>query len=291
MDRKSLPDFMIVGAPKCATTSIHSYLEGHVDVSMSNPKELNFFSSKKIESVGCYYSDFKVTSLQEYSKIFLNMDDCKLKGEASVSYFTYPEVSRDIKKAIPDCKIIIVLRDPLQRTLSHYLMDRKLGFANRPILDFLKEFEVGNFDIRYYNQYIQNSMYYEGVKSYIDSFGVDNVLVLNQEEIKENIFSVLTKLANFLSIKNDWNNVNLASVNTYKMPRSKMLGYLYSLRTTRKILVKLVPRRILDSILNVIMTSKEKPGLSKEEEILLRSLLHADTEKFKNLMGKEYSKW
>ena len=125
-----LPNFIIVGAPKAGTTSLYHYLSEHPQVFMSDPKEVNFFSKEEIEAQGLYYQDFKAKDLNSYEKLFNEGIGKKAVGEGSVSYLFYPDTPAKIKASIPEVKIIILLRNPVERGYSHYLMDYRMGLTD-----------------------------------------------------------------------------------------------------------------------------------------------------------------
>ena len=116
----------IVGAPKAGTSSLHFYLNQHPEICMSSVKEPNFFSAKEVENL--YYNSQIVSSTKDYNSLFES--DVKIKGESSVSYLYYKEVAKRIYEYNAKAKIIIMLRKPVDRLFSHYLMDKRLGLCS-----------------------------------------------------------------------------------------------------------------------------------------------------------------
>ena len=118
----SLPTFLILGAQKCGTTSLHSLLAQHPEICMSEPKETNFFN---------IHFD---RGLEYYRETFFNSwKGHKAVGEASPSYFFLPYVPERIAAALPGVKMMVILRDPVKRAFSHWWMkttfgDESLGF-------------------------------------------------------------------------------------------------------------------------------------------------------------------
>src|SRR6188508_1581564 len=137
MEQK-LPNFFIVGAPKAGTTSLYYYLKRHPEVFMSPIKEPNFFAYEETIKQNLYHKEKGVGTLEEYKDLFAEANGRhKAIGEASVSYLFYPPVPERIKQMVPDAKIIISLRNPVDRALSHYYMEYKLGYVNVPLEDIL----------------------------------------------------------------------------------------------------------------------------------------------------------
>jgi len=115
------PEFMLIGAAKCGTTSFSSYLPLHPQVAPCVPKEPNFWS-------------WKLSDRREYQQLFVNTQPLvtplasqKIGGEYSTSYLLHPLAPRRIRARLPDIKIIVLLRDPVERAYSHYVMARRNG--------------------------------------------------------------------------------------------------------------------------------------------------------------------
>lgn len=124
-----LPNFIIIGAMKCGTTSLHFYLNQHPQIFMSQKKELNFFSR---------YWDFGV---DWYSSKFPNKENM-ICGEASPSYSKFqvwPNVPQRIHAIIPHAKIIYLVRNPIERIRSQYVHFYSSDKENRSLELAIKE--------------------------------------------------------------------------------------------------------------------------------------------------------
>jgi len=166
-NEKIWPNFFIVGAQKAGTTTLYEYLKMTNGVYIPSVKEARFFhdnSKKKFEIPRV------ITDEVKYLKLFSGVKDEKAIGEASPSYLHDPESAELIHDKVPNAKIIIMLRDPVQRAFSQYLMRKTNGKEKRSfhqvIENYIKVYESGgnNFDkIIYAKQYTDN------VKKYIDT--------------------------------------------------------------------------------------------------------------------------
>lgn len=108
-----LPDFVIVGAPKCGTTTLYQYLLRHSDIFMSTPKEMSFFSKPEVFARGFTW----------YTALFDPARDDQLCGEASTTYARWPThqgTAERLKAAIPDARLIYLVRNPVDRVYSFY---------------------------------------------------------------------------------------------------------------------------------------------------------------------------
>ena len=183
----SFPNFIIAGFPKCGTTSLHHYLSEHPQIYMPKQKELHFFThkilSKQLGGKGDKITkQMHVNSLDNYKNFFPDSNKYKAIGEASPSYINYPEVYNKIKTQLSSPKIIVLVRDPINRAYSNYLHLKREG---RELLSFQDalENEQTRKKLKYSDfwYYKFNSLYYEKIKHLKSVF--DNVLVLTQEEL------------------------------------------------------------------------------------------------------------
>ena len=106
-----LPNLIVIGAAKCGTTSLHEYLDLHPEVAMSREKELDFFVEEKHWGRG----------VEWYAAQF---EDAPVRGESSPSYTAYPRyrgVPERIRRVVPDAKLVYLVRDPVERIVSHFV--------------------------------------------------------------------------------------------------------------------------------------------------------------------------
>jgi hypothetical protein len=109
-----LPDFIIIGAAKSGTTSLWDYLNRHPDIFMSRPKEPCFFDEDVAWSRG----------IDWYRTLFAKAQEHQVCGEASTNYSRWPQVTgvpRRIHAVLPNVKLIYLMRNPVDRTFSHYV--------------------------------------------------------------------------------------------------------------------------------------------------------------------------
>ena len=199
------PNFIIAGFPKCGTTSLFHYLKQHPDIFMPNQKELHFFTQAQIFKLNKGPKDkvvkqSHIKSEKEYLELFKSVKDEVAVGDASPSYINYPENFGMIKQYLNDPKVIVIVRDPIDRAYSNYLhLKREL----RETMDFFSALknednrrEESYSDFWYYRF---NSTYYKKILMAKKTFS--NVLVLTTEEFKRNPEITLKKVYSFLGVK------------------------------------------------------------------------------------------
>ena len=167
----NIPHFIVLGGHKCGTTSLHSYLKQHPDICMPTVKGADFFS--RFENSQLF------TSLNDYIALYDRQEvaGSKISGEVS-SVYLYSEKARNlIKQYLHDAKLIIILRNPTDRSLSNFLQTPEF-LANgsseslQEILSNQKILELG--------------YYYKFVKKYFDEFPKNNIKVFLFESVIKN---------------------------------------------------------------------------------------------------------
>jgi hypothetical protein len=114
------PNFIIIGAGKCGTTSLQNYLSQHPEIYLCPQKETYFFINSRARDNHRKYGS--VTNQEDYLALFAEAPDKCVLGEISTNYYAYPESAELIHNAIPEVKIIAILRDPSDRAFSSYQM-------------------------------------------------------------------------------------------------------------------------------------------------------------------------
>jgi len=162
-----LPDFIIIGAMKSATSSLYWWLGDQPEVFVVRPKEINFFS---------YEKDWK-NGIGWYASLFEEGAESPLVGEASVSY-TSPDhcavAAQRMRGAVPEARLIYVIRHPVERIRSHYRHEVQRTREKRPLLEAVGE--PGN-------PYVGNSLYFSCLRPYIEEFPREQIRVVRFDDL------------------------------------------------------------------------------------------------------------
>ncbi len=285
-----IPNFFIVGTPKAGTTSLYHYLEEHPDVYMSPVKETNYFSYNEIKSQGLFYNEEHICSLNQYQEQFKGVKDEKAVGEASVSYLYYPLVPSKIKEFNPEAKIIIVLRNPIERGFSHYLMDKRLGFVHLSYENIVWENNKHPQSELYYQQYVALGQYYEQVKRYLEAFSEKQVKILFYEDIIKDIQSVIKELYTFLNVDYTFSPNTDQQHNVYSSPKNFFIQKLYAQKKIRAIAKRFFGENIQHQLKDNFFR-KEKPVLNEKLRLALIEIYKTNIYKTSALLKKDLTYW
>ena len=273
----------IVGAPKAGTTSLHFYLQQHPDVCMSEIKEPNYFTAQEV--VKLYYDVSPVNSEDWYHSIFTEPTR-KVVGEGSVSYLFYPEVAQKIYEYNPEARILIILRSPVQRAFSHYLMDCRLGLCDISLEELL---DNPSKYPHFYQQFIELGMYHQQTKRYIDVFGQNQVKVMFYDDFKTDTNLFVDQVFSFLDLRPV--DFNMVVKNKFKQPSSTIVAKLYQFKWLRSYLNIVFPKVLLLKIKSVLFKDSKKPKLDHSIKRKLSNIYKNDIAELSKLLSKDLSAW
>jgi len=273
-------DFMIIGAQKCGTTTLAEILASHPDICFSQEKEPHFFSKSLNWE----------RDIEDYKKLFAPKRT-QICGEASTSYTCYPEFNKNIwhllYKFNPKLKLIYIMRDPVNRIVSHYMHNYLRGYTSEKSLEKAVLNEPA---------YINRTRYFVQVKPYLDTFGQDQVLLLTLEEFAKNEEITLNRIAYFLNIRPEFNDANTHKNKSIgKTRRNTKIDSLAKSKaiTSLKPLVPNALRKTISSNLHRLtaIEIQVRPTASNELSEAILSLLRLDVLEIEKLMGRILVEW
>lgn len=225
---KTLPNFFIAGAARSGTSSLDRYLSQHPDIYITSKKETHFFAHAHFPL--CLgpgderLSKILIRDEDQYAQLFAEAAGKKAIGESSAFYLGFPDAAERIAQKIPDAKIIIILREPVDRAYSAYTLMVRDGRETRGFEEGLRREEErkqkGFEPIWWYKEL---GLYYEQVKHYIEVFGTRQVKVLLYDELFANLRQGLRDIFNFLEVNEDVVIDTSVTYNVSGVPKSRKL--------------------------------------------------------------------
>lgn len=284
------PNFFIVGAPKAGTTSLYRYLQAHPEIFLPGLKEPHFFTSiRRSDPYGNLY--WPVIDERHYLNLFRRATGAKAVGEASSSYLVTEEAACRIQSKVPKAKIIALLRDPIERAFSHYLMD--VGFGVQPVPFYeavVKDYTAAKKGMGITRLYVEDGLYYPSVKRYMDLFGAENVLVLVFEELMKSPLKWVHRTVEFLGL--DWNLLQKdrldKSYNEFGVARSWFADRIMQSKWLRFYVGPFVPTSLrLNLIKPLLLKKSAKPTLDSRAADLLRPIFAPDIANLEEILGRD----
>ena len=293
------PNFIIAGFPKCGTTSLHHYLDQHPEIYMPAQKELHFFTCNILSNLNKGPKDAivkktQINNSEKYLSFYKSVRNEIAIGDASPSYINYPSQFKKIKEYLNDPKVIIILRDPINRAYSNYL---HLKREHREPLTFKRaifkedERKINKFSDFWYYKF--NSTYYDKIIKAKETFS--NVLILTSEELSNNGDATLKNLYKFLEVddnfklKRKFNNFNKGG-HFKENIFTKIIFQPSTLKNIIKKFIKPTPflKIIISKIANIFIKKSKK--IDPESLKYLKKYFKKEVEKLKTL-NIDTSKW
>lgn len=200
-----MPDFLGIGTQKGGTTSLHRWLSKQPEVFLPDQKELHYFDLNFDRSINWYKNYFTKAKFNQ---------TC---GEITPFYLFHPKVPKRIYEILPNARLIILLRDPVERTISHYWHARKRGFETlspeKAIEAEEKRLREGGIYSLQKHSYIGRSRYIEQLDRYEKYFKKEQLLILKSENLFTNSKETQNEIKKFLMIEDEGKNYAIEMAN------------------------------------------------------------------------------
>tara|TARA_S200000501_G_scaffold378801_1_gene443808 strand:- start:17220 stop:18182 length:963 start_codon:yes stop_codon:yes gene_type:complete len=315
--KNKIPNLFLVGAPKSGTTAIYEFLNSHPDIFMSPIKEPHFFSKDiKPENFTPSYrlrhkfnlkkylnsKDFNPMhiaylsneSLEDYLKLFENHRDQKLLGEASTGYLYSECAAKEIHKFNPNAKIIMCLRNPIDRAFSHWKMDYRAGRSKSStfVSDVNADYSMNDHNWGGKSQtLVQIGKYANQVERYFQLFDHRNIKCLIYEDLKTNPKSTMDDLFNFLNVNNDIDIDFNKKHNPSITPKSSIVKFLFNYFRSNFHLRDRIPGPLKILIKKLFFTQNDKDMILKSDYEQLSHYFKDDILSLESLLNVDLSKW
>mgnify|MGYP001240721356 FL=1 len=299
--KSKLPNFLIVGAAKCGTSSLHNYLNQHPDIFMPTftdeglkVKEPRFLIKEKVKE----RLPKGIWNYEDYKSLFDNVTNETAIGESTVLYLYYHnEAIKNIKKYLKeDVKIIIMLRNPIDRAYSAYSFASRTPQENQPFKEALinaRERFDKDETLSPMILYKELGLYYKMVKAYMENFKDVHVILYDDFVLQTDL--EVRRAFDFLNI------INTNEINTDKVINSGgkkwnsrlMKDLLMGEGGMKKILKFLLPKKvrvnIKERLTNSFTSKADKINDSIKKELL--DYYQKDIQLLEKLITKDLSKW
>ena len=280
------PNFFIVGGSKCGTTNISYYLNLHPKIFFSELNEPYYFCKWDVPEE--YNRNSMITNMKKYLDLFKNVKNEIIVGEASSPYLSCPHAALEIKKAFPNSKILISIRNPIERSHSAYFSYQFMKPNEQNFMEMIKTHEkLITKKIFYIDSILESGFYTKSIIRFQETFGKENVKIIIFEDYIKNTNKNINSILNFLGI-NDKMDLTEQSKGSYRVPKnffSKILLDSKSFRKLSTILIPTVMRQKLGD--KYFLNQVKKPEMLDNERNYLRELYNDEVNDLEKLLGKK----
>jgi hypothetical protein len=290
-----LPNALIIGAQKAGTTTLYDMIGQHPDV-YANPlaKDCEFFGIDREYNRGVNY----------YSRLFRKAHKEKIVLGGNATDLFMPNSIERIHNLLPECKLIVILRDPVQRAFSAYRYALERGTEQRPFLIAVQEELAGaDYDTPYdarRKSYVAQGHYDEQIERCLQFFKTEQILILLQDDLIREPSQVMYKVFHFLGVDVNFD-VNAVKKNEtlggsrfgvlnrviYDSPFRQRLGW----EKVRLLIPKSFRYKLREGMIKLNRVPSEAPQLEKEVVDLLRHHYRDDIERLEKITGYDLDKW
>jgi hypothetical protein len=297
------PDFFIVGAPRCGTTAMRTYLREHPEIFMvgrdgSFDGEPHFFGTD-------LYAPRYIRDEHQYLSLFAGANNEKRVGEKSTVYLRSRRAAAEIKAYQPSARIIIMLRNPIDMLYSLYTCHLNLGVED--IIDFGAALEAEKDRKRgerlpsnvspaesWFLLYSEMASFTEQVQRYVDAFGWKRIHIIIFDDIIGDVARIYRETLRFLDVATDFQ-PNLVKVNPASGCRSRaLLNFLNRPPPSlRSFVLATIPLPIRDRITKGIRSLNRAPvpPLDQELKRRLQAEFLPEVERLSTLLGRDVTHW
>lgn len=301
----ALPNFLIFGVQKAGTTSIYNYLNQHPQVYVSPRKETDFFGRELVDGVATSQGKAvpqltrggrqQILLLADYQALFEGVTDEVAIGEASPNYlFLHQQAVPNIQKYVPEAKLIAVLRNPISRAYSDYLMHVRQVVGNLKPLSEQVETSANS------SHTLLKGLYYEGTKHFIETFGSEQVKIFLYDDLRKDAGQLMRDIYNFVGVDSSFEADTSERGQTAQVPKNQSVNKLLQTQNPLRAAVGTVLRTVVSEenrqklrsrLIAANSQGKEGLPLSDEDRLLLQDYYREDILRLQDLIGRDLSGW
>lgn len=291
-------DFFVIGVARGGTTSLYNYLQQHPEVFLPAVKECNYFSEVESLDKEVYLNPEKgkeyhmkiIQSEAVYNNLFVEASAFQKKGEVSPSYLWDTTTAKRIYDYNKDAKLIVTLRNPIERAYSHYLMHYHTGY------DKAGSFEESLNSERKRiwgggNMYLEMGLYSSQLKAYFDLFDRDQIKVIITEEWTQDTPKYMDEIFRFLEVSSFDGDLTKEAFNVSKQVKNKGLLDVLRSEKIKKSLNKILPEKAREKIKEQLFYKEaSKQEIDPQTYTRLKDYFQEDIKQTEELLGIELSK-
>ncbi|WP_417268644.1 sulfotransferase family protein [Celeribacter baekdonensis] len=291
-----LPSFICVGGAKCGTTSLYEYLRSHPEVFLTEQKELHYFSypdlEKRPEGPGMRaVLKGLISTEDQYRAQFSSMKPGAVAGDISPSYLNEEHAPERIEALLgKDVKIIILLRDPVERVISQYMHLRRAAREALPLKDALAE-EPNRIDKNWGDMWHYRASAYaaDRVERYINRFGAENVLVVLSDDLRTHPKETVQDICRFIGVSADYHFDTGQEFNRSGLPKSRFVARLVDASPLANMAKAILPRRLGAIIKRKLqeMNTGEKEAISETLRAQLKQDYANEIVRLEEILGRK----
>lgn len=308
MTRQKLPNLIIPGAQKSGTTYLVSLLAQHPKIFVPTAKEPAYFLANRFDEIVWPNGKprrYAFKDLEDYLSLYENAPTESLwRVDATTGYFCYPDIASAVKEMCGSCKVICLIRQPVERAWSaHQYQIEKGGESINDFQEALRFQENRDLDKTVAHPYIETGMYAQNIGHWVKNFGLENVHILTFENLIKNSQKELDKILDFLRVEGHDFNLKTEKNQTTSPPTGikRLVLEIFvtgSDNTLRRLLRALIPSETREKIRRKfkrhlrgkqISNEVKRPNPAVKSELM--KIFSEDMEALERVYNVDLSQW
>lgn len=300
---------IVIGAHKAGTTTLHALLDSHLEVAMSLVKETNHyctdlwpllhhlrsFSKKDIDRLHARNERAHIGVIKEqeaYASAFPLRSESRYCGEASPFYLRSLDAAKNIAHRYPEARIIVLLRDPIDRLLSHYAMEVRDARVPEPIeLAIQEEQQALKMGQLPFHGLLDSGLYGQGLSRFLEHFSDDQILMLDFAALSDPQ-RLSSEIAAFLDIDPKGFRSSVKNHNEALSARSPIVNRLIAQTGIKKLIRMFVPKSLIEAIKPFYYQPKtEDSHMDEKLHKALIDFFQDDVRRLQNIIGDKKPTW
>jgi hypothetical protein len=285
---RRIPDFFIVGSPRCGTTALYTYLREHAEIFMSSIKEPEFFAD--------YLGEHRfVRTWREYLDCFARVQGEKRIGEASTSYLASHTAARALKEFSPLASIIVMLRNPVDVMYSLYYVRRSSNLEDQTSFKAALDADaIGRKVVEL--TYRERTRYAAQVERFITVFGREKIQFIVYEDFKADTRKIFQETLRFLGVRSDTER-EFPTINGNQRTKNMTLWCLVRRppEPLRRIIRPVTSRRLRSAVgtylLRLSSVEEPRPPMDPELRNGLQKEFAPEIDRLSALLGRDLTAW
>jgi hypothetical protein len=287
---KRIPDFFLVGAPRCGTTAMYQYLKAHPQIFMPEKvKEPHYFAPDVNPAYIKRYGD-----LDAYLDLFIPAQEGQRIGEASTHYLASPHAAWAIHGFNPQAQILIMLRPPAEMLYSLYSHRYQYGTETHPTFEAALKTDV------HYSVYRSFARYGTQVGHYFEVFGREAVHVVIFDDLKADVAEVYRRVLEFLNVDtsfqpdfspaNEARSVRLPAVRRFIASQPAWYR-LFAYPVARRLIPTQRWEKLREGVDAISLSATRRPPMNPETRRALQQEFLPEIERLSDLLGRDLTHW
>jgi hypothetical protein len=298
MNDPNLPNFIVIGVQKAGTTSIYNYLQQHPQVFMSPVKETNFFERDWDQAPASARAKKRngIDTFEKYCQLFDGVTNELAIGEASPNYlFHHQESVALIHRHLPQVKLVAILRNPVERAYSDYLMHIRDAIADESnsLAYQVEHHPRSSFTLL-------KGLYYEQLQHFYEVFDPQQIQIHLYDELRQDAIAMMQRLYDFLGVDPQFKPDTSQKAQVARVPKNQTLNKLVQTKNPvrsavagalRTVLPTSARQQLRSRILTLNSASKQNAPLSDRDRAQLLDYYREDIMKLQSLIQRDLSAW